>query len=563
MVGIEELSGPARGARGGVQRFGSLIIKLFLMAGLGGAAWYATFDGMLQLIEANFGSLDFKTKVAIGFTVSLLTLMIIFILNEFFKPKPVWQFLLCIAGYILLLLISVGFGFGFFWKLINSKVVATEEASAAITQVQSALVQGQTRLELVQQSLQQLAEISSRKATKEKLEGGTCPDNNEAREGPRQRRRDDDAKQFGDDAMLMRSRIETVKQGIGELSPDLKLIQTGVDKDPETGRSLLDPDGTRNSFLRSVESKVSSTAARYEALRTDPTLDELKKRFEERANKEVFTDRSTTFRCPDPQLKSALLGAARAIGELPAIQNPGIKAMEGSEATIQAFQRLTTTFLALVTTFKLPPSPEELKKRRIEASGLANQGKTQPDEEKENQPGMSKRDLIPLMAAIGVDFCLFLIAMLKPFDSFGQLKSEVMEQEHGQIAGAFRKILESSNTYPREFYRNHVFKHWGNFYVAIPRNLQNGSVDRVAVAFAAMEDLRFMEEMPVTYHMRVQAKLKAQGSAFSDERDFIVYRMHINVMPRMLRDLLLSEVAEGHGAKHEEKAPLAIFPKSS
>jgi hypothetical protein len=560
VVGIEELSGPARGARGGVQRFGSLIIKLFLMAGLGGAAWYATFDGMLQLIEANFGSLDFKTKVAIGFTVSLLTLMIIFILNEFFKPKPVWQFLLCIAGYILLLLISVGFGFGFFWKLINSKVVATEEASAAITQVQSALVQGQTRLELVQQSLQQLAEISSRKAREERLVGGTCPDNNDADEGPRQRMRDKDAKDFGDDAMLIGSRIETVKQGIGDLSPDLKLIQTGVDKDPKTGRSLLDADGTRNSFLRSVESKVSSTAASYEALRTDPTLDELKKRFEERANKEAFMDRGTTFRCPDDRLKTDLLGAARAIGELPAIHNPGIKAMEGSEATIQAFQRLTTTFLALVTTFKLPPSPEELKKRRIEASGLASQGKTQPDEE-EDQPGMSKRDLIPLMAAIGVDFCLFLIAMLKPFDSFGQLKSEVMEQEHGQIAEAFRKILESSNEYPYEFYRNHVFKHWGDFYVAIPRNLTTDKANRVAVAFAAMEGLRFMEEIPVTFHMRLQAKLKAQGSAFSDERDFIVYRMHINVMPRMLRDLLLSEAAEGHGAKHEEKAPLAILSK--
>jgi hypothetical protein len=554
VVGIEGLSGPARGARGGVQRFGSLIIKLFLMAGLGVAAWYATFDGMRQLIEANSGSLDFVTKGAIGFTVSLLTLMIIFILNEFFKPKPVWLLLLCIAGYILLLLISVGFGFGFYWKLINSKVVATEEASAAITQVQDALVQGQERLAQVQQALKQLAETSSRKATQEVNEGGTCPDNRQARPGPRRDMRDDDAKNFGDAAMLMGSRIDTVKQGIDELSPDLKLIQTGVNKDPETGRSLLDADGTRNSFLRSVDSKVSSTVARYEALRTDPMLDGLKKQFEERAKKEVFTYRGTTFHCPaDDKLKSDLSNVASAINKLPAIQNPGIKAVEGSEATIQAFQRLTTTFLALVTTFKLPPSPEELKelkKRRIEAADRANQGKTQPDKEKEDQPGMSKRDLIPFMAAIGVDFCLFLIAMSKPFDSFGQLKSEVMEQEHGQIARALSQILESSNAYPHKFYRNHVFKHWGDFYVAIPRNLQNGSAD-VAVAFAAMEDLRFMEEMPVTYHMRVQAKLKTQGSDFGGDRDFIVYRMHINVMPRMLRDLLLSEAAEGHGAKHE------------
>jgi hypothetical protein len=344
--------------------------------------------------------------------------------------------------------------------------------------------------------------------------------------------------------MLMGKRIETVKQRIDELSPDLRLIQTGLDKDPETGRSLLDADGTRNSFLRRVDSKVSSTVARYEALRTDSILEGLKKRFKERADKEEFMDRGKKFRCPDDQLKKDLLDVELAIDKLPAIQNPGIKAMEGSEATIQAFQRLTTTFLSLVTTFKLPPSLEELRKRRIEATGLANQGKTQPDEEKEDQPGMSKRDLIPLMAAIGVDFCLFLIAMSKPFDSFGQLK-EVMEQEHGQIAKALGKILGSSNINPYEFYRNCVVKHWGDFYVVIPRNLKNGSTNRVAVAFAAMEDLRFMEEIPVTFYIGFKAKLEAQGSNFSNEKNFNVYRMRNNVMPRMLRDLLLSWKAEG------------------
>jgi hypothetical protein len=203
------------------------IIKSLLVAGLGLAMWYATFDGMLQLIEANFGSLDFRTKVVIGFTVSLLTFMIILILHEFFKPKPVWLLLLCIAGYIFLSVISVGFGFSFYWKLINSKVEATEGASAAVTELKSALEQGKDKLVEVQHNLQGLAETSKGKASLEITEGGTCDKNKEAKPGPRRDMRRDDAKYFDGAAKKTGRSIRKMTKWIEGLNHDFELIQTG------------------------------------------------------------------------------------------------------------------------------------------------------------------------------------------------------------------------------------------------------------------------------------------------------------------------------------------------
>src|SRR5208283_4166290 len=76
----------------------------------------------------------------------------------------------------------------------------------------------------------------------------------------------------------------------------------------------------------------------------------------ERAEKTTFPDgRGRTFYCPDIQLQAALRGVARAIEQLPELERPRIAAVEGSEATIEAFRRLTTTFFDLLT-FNFSPS---------------------------------------------------------------------------------------------------------------------------------------------------------------------------------------------------------------
>ncbi|MFX6794083.1 hypothetical protein ABTH15_19885, partial [Acinetobacter baumannii] len=76
----------------------------------------------------------------------------------------------------------------------------------------------------------------------------------------------------------------------------------------------------------------------------------------DRAEKVTFPDtQGKTYSCPDPQLQTALRGVVRAIDGLPDLEKPTIAAVEGSEATIEAFRRLTATFYGMLS-FKLPPS---------------------------------------------------------------------------------------------------------------------------------------------------------------------------------------------------------------
>src|SRR5438552_11844029 len=123
------------------------IKRLLLLIGLGGLSWVATYVGMLELIQANLGDLPLTHKVIIGFSCAMLMTMIIWLLDKMFAPVGISARLCYIAGYLFLSIISVGFGFGFYWKVLESRGVATRSAEGAITQVQSELFGASTRLE--------------------------------------------------------------------------------------------------------------------------------------------------------------------------------------------------------------------------------------------------------------------------------------------------------------------------------------------------------------------------------------------------------------------------------
>ena len=150
--------------------------KIFLVVCLAGLSWFATYVGMLELIAANTGDVPLVHKIAIGFAVATLMLMVLYILDALFSPISWWLRLLYILGYVLLTLISVGFGFGFYWKVLESRGEATRSAEAAISQVQRALEEGKARIGQLGGTLDTLTAVSAAKATEEREKGLTCPD---------------------------------------------------------------------------------------------------------------------------------------------------------------------------------------------------------------------------------------------------------------------------------------------------------------------------------------------------------------------------------------------------
>lgn len=506
--------------------------KLFLVIGLGTLSWVATYVGMLELIQANMGDLPILHKIIVGFSVAMLMTMIIWLLDQMFAPIGTWTRLSYIAGYMFLTLISVGFSFGFYWKVLESRSESGRSAESAVSQVQNSLHGAATRLEQLDATLVQLAALSHSKAELERAKGTSCP-NSKPGDGPRRRMREDDASRFGYASEFVKGRVGSVKTELGALDGDLAKI---VAKDA----SLIDPvSGTRNEFMKALGRKLEMTVTGFNAFRTDPQLKTLRTDLADRGEKVTFGDpKSGGFVCPDPQLQQALRGAVKAIDQLPELEKPAIAAVEGSEATIEAFRRLTTT-LAGAMAFKLPPSADELRMLQQKAVQSVEGGAAAQRALSQEAAGLSKRDYVPLGVALFVDLCLLLVSIGRPVNRLHGLVPKMRDAEQGpviEILSRFNDIHRDKEVRESfELFRHVVFDLNGEYYVAVPldapprlnpheREELRVEAQILGNLFASFEKEGIFSRTWLPLTRRVQGKLRRQGSKFAEAEAFRVYR---------------------------------------
>jgi len=455
------------------------IKRVLLLVGLGALSWVATYVGMLELIEANLGDLPFIHKVIIAFSVAMLMTMIIWLLDKIFSPINDFTRACYIAGYIFLSVISVGFSFGFYWKVLESRGEASRSAESAITQVQGALFGASTRLEQLQSTLDQLTTVSSQKAELERASGKSCP-NSGPGDGPRRKMRDDDAARFKFASDFVRGRIGTIKANMAALDGDLLKILND-------DRSVIDArTGNRNEFFRGVGRKLDLTATGFNVFRTDAQLKQIRTDLGDRAEKTALPDgRGGTISCPDPQLQMALRGVVRAMDQLPELEGAKIAAVEGPEATIEAFRRLTATFVGLLT-FELPRSTEELRELNRKAvqsvESSARQGQVQRVAYAELAGGLNKRDYVALAVAIFVDLCLLLVSIGRPVNRFGGKQRNVREAEYEPVSSILARVqaihADPDAVNHLDVFRDVIFDVNGQHYVAVPLKIPRDAENR-------------------------------------------------------------------------------------
>ena len=519
--------------------------KIFLVVCLAGLSWFATYTGMLELIRANTGDVPFTHQIAIGFAVATLMLMVLYILDALFSPISWWLRILYIIGYVFLTLISIGFSFGFFWKVLESRGEATRSAEAAIGQVQRALEEGKARIGQLGGTLDTLTVISAAKAKEEREKGLTCPDSPPG-DGPRRRMRDADAKNFAFTSDFIKSRAGGVQTDLDQLNTDLAKV---LSRDPSTFDAA---SGTRNEFLRGLDRRLDLTITRFNALRTDPQLVEQRNALAERAEKSSFGEgKNASFACPDPQLQTALHGAVRAIDSLPSIEKPSVAAVEGSEAIVEAFRRLTTTAVGAIH-LKLPPSPEELRDLQRQAVQQA----AKPEEAQAlmgQEAGLSSRDYIPLFVAIFVDFCLLLVSINRPINRFQMLLQTVREAREGPVGEILTRFHETHQAGLREefqIFQHAVFDFLGDYYVAVPINAQRTEARYLANLFVGLEGKGIVDRVLLPPAFVVRRKLKLQGSAFAGEKAYRLYRFRSGAWSKLVLDAIL-----GTGPRRDAPGP--------
>ena len=222
--------------------------------------------------------------------------------------------------------------------------------------------------------------------------------------------RETDAQRFQFANDLIATRTNEVKADIADLNADLQRV---LKKDPATIDAAT---GTRTAFIEGAGPQAGprGRALQFAARRSADPPAPRRVRGARQAN-EFPDEGGGSFICPDGQLKIALDGAVRSIDDLPELQKPELRSVEGSEAVIEAFRRLSNTAIALVAHGKAPPSPEQIRKEQVgQPSGL-EAAFTQ------DKAGLSDRDYIPLMIAIFVDVCILLVSVNRPFGPFFNL----------------------------------------------------------------------------------------------------------------------------------------------
>ncbi len=540
-------------------------LMILLLVGLSALAWISTYTGMLLLIEAGSGDIGIPAMTAIGFAVLMLQGMIIYVLDAMFSGQlRLALYPLYIIGYIVLVLISVAFAFGFYWRFLEAGAQTTQAAGSSIFEVQRALQTGQSRLELLQNTFTTLATISTQKAETERTAGGTCPYSRPG-DGPRRQLREADSQRFKFADGLIATRTNAVKGDIADLNNDLQRV---LKKDPATIDAAT---GTRTAFIEGLDRKLGLVVTRFNALRGDPQIRQLRDEFAARAKQTRFPDGfGGTFICPDGQLKIALDGVVRSIDDLPELQKPELHSVEGSEAVIEAFRRLSNTAIGLVVHGKAPPSPEQIRKMQ----GGTNAPAGLEAAITQDKAGLSDRDYIPLMIAIFVDVCILLVSVNRPFGPFFNLGQAL---SRARRRGPMQGVLETFFTvFQDQFHlergeapppgeiiaplQDVVFDYKGHYYAAVPLDFREENYDQWAAAranvpsfessralersrylaavFAVLENNRLVrllgEEKKGRFEKAsnlngldeetVRAKLDKQGSMYAQADAFRIYR---------------------------------------
>ncbi len=553
--------------------------KLVLVFGLGVLSWVATYVGMLELIEANMGDLPLLHKAIIGFSVAMLMTMIIWLLDQIFAPIGFLQRLTFIAGYAFLTIISVGFGFGFYWKVLESRSESARSAESAVSQVQASLHAASTRMSQLSTTLDQLNQISLAKAELERTKGSSCP-NSRPGDGPRRKLRDEDAQRFGFAAEFVKARVGTVKGDLSALDVDLGKIAS------DDKSTVDEKTGTRNEFMRALGRKLDLTVTGFNAFRTDPQLKQLRADLADRADRTVFPDtQKGTFTCPDAQLQQALKGVVRAIDQLPELEKPKIAAVEGSEATIEAFRRLTATFYGMLS-FKMPPSADELRElqkkavQSVEASPSTQKALASAD----GAVGLSKRDYIPLAIALFVDLCLLLVSMSRPINRLHGLVPKMRAAERGpviQILSRFNDIHRDDEIRKNfEVFRHVVFDFHGAYYVAVPldapykpsgpytksystEDIQDLQLEAHLLAnlFTSFEQEKIFTRVysPLLTTRSIKKKLHRQGSKFAHAEAFRVYRFRDGAWSEIILGAVMGAARRVEAEKRKRRLEEQLF----
>lgn len=419
---------------------------------------YATWSGMNDFIigassatkgrELPGGFSVSHTHLVVAVTVALTFLMWISLREAIGKERKFTERLITFPLYIFLVLWSVGFGYGFWWSLIAGEEATRTGLSSLQEDARDAGAAVAARLDAVRAQIDSVASWSDGQMSLEETRGGSCGVPSGAGRGPLYNSR----RQVRDAVSSIRDSV--TKSWIMPVQAELELLRKNA--------AGLEGDTSENRQRRfeAMASEIRGSA-RNIASRSNELGKATAASMRGLADQVAIPPNTAGFTCHDPQLAQRLRQAAGQAAEPAKLQLREVVFNEGPAGVANAVKNLWTNMGSYFVNLA-----------RYVISG----GKSTGDHTSSGEP-ITGRDMIALLATIGIDLGLFVLALLDRPAAFQ--RRDGLEDNTArlhlpskdvvrQLAAAFQTAVARAPDADLEWVRQHFIHHNGVSYFVTP-----------------------------------------------------------------------------------------------
>lgn len=475
-------------------------IMLLLIAGF--ATWHGMRDFIIGVTTSPAGStqelpggLSFSNDFLVIIVVFALTFLMWLMLRESFAQGRRWtERLVTFPLYVFLAVWSIGFGYGFWWSLIAGEE-ATRTGLAGLQQdAGDAASAVAARLDAVKVGLDGVVTWSATQMAREETSGGSCGTSSGAGRGPLYAAR-----------VGVRDQITSLRDGvqnswIAPVQADIASLQQSVAQ--LQGSTVAERQASFNAMATNIRSRARDIAARSNELGKS-TATEMRAI----AAAVAVAPGQGGFSCYDPTLAQRLTQAAVQADQPAVLTLREASFNEGPAGVANAIKRLWENIGAYLSSL---------------IGWIAG---AQPDGATKTGEPITGRDMIALLATIGIDLGLLALAILNPPPPESRRPSSAVVR---QIRAAINTAIDRAPGANMEWVRRHFIYHRRTSYLVIPNlySCDPKNEDECAKALAMNQLAGVLDDLDLvrwpqkprwwTFRKGELEKLNAEEAAASD-----------------------------------------------
>jgi hypothetical protein len=425
------------------------IASLMLLLLSGYATWHGMRDFIIGVSESPQPAGDPKIVssdvLVIGVVFALTFLMWLALREVFGAKRKFTDRIVMFVMYAFLALWSIGFGYGFWWSLISGQEATRTGLAGLQEDARDASAAIAARLDAVRAQLDNVVTWSDSQMSREETSGGSCGRPSGAGRGPLYNAR-----------RSVRDSVTTLRDGMTRAW--LEPVQADVEQLRQTAASL--EGGTLEERQKAFEAKASEIRgkARNIAARSNELGKSTAAEMRALAATVSIEPGKAGFSCYDATLAQRLNQAADQADQPAELKLREAAFSEGPAGVANAVKNLWKNIGAYSSSL---------------VAYIASGGKAPFSHTSEGDP-ITGRDLIALLATIGVDMGLLALAILNPPPAATLRPSgEVIRQIRDAIRTVIRRTDDKADM---EWLRRHFIHHNKASYFVIP-NLYSANAD--------------------------------------------------------------------------------------